>query len=51
MPGRQLIKQGWIKTYSRETGWGFIVCKEVERDIFVHWRPFVFCFFGHIFIR
>ena len=41
MPGRQLIKQGWIKTYSRETGWGFIVCKEVERDIFVHWRGFL----------
>lgn len=41
MPGRQLIKQGWIKTYCRETGWGFIVCKEVERDIFVHWRGFL----------
>ncbi|CAL1127668.1 unnamed protein product [Cladocopium goreaui] len=54
MRGRELIKRGWIKTYSRETGWGFIVCNEVERDIFVHWRcrvaqlplllePWIFC--------
>lgn len=51
---RSSLRRGcrWIKTYSRETGWGFIVCKEallrhlkrqvasvqVERDIFVHWK-------------
>eukprot|EP00913_Durusdinium_trenchii_P018080 g16989.t1 len=33
MPGRRA--RGWIKTYSRDSGWGFINCKEVDRDIFV----------------
>lgn len=32
---------GYIKTFCPKNGWGFIVCDEVDRDIFVHWRAFV----------
>eukprot|EP00408_Alexandrium_pacificum_P034462 CAMPEP_0171278904 /NCGR_PEP_ID=MMETSP0790-20130122/65111_1 /TAXON_ID=2925 /ORGANISM="Alexandrium catenella, Strain OF101" /LENGTH=142 /DNA_ID=CAMNT_0011748079 /DNA_START=171 /DNA_END=595 /DNA_ORIENTATION=- len=31
---------GYIKTFSPTSGWGFIICDEVEKDVFVHVKNF-----------
>merc|ERR1719146_331296 len=39
-PPRRPRLRGYVKTFSPNSGWGFVICKDVARDVFLHHKNF-----------